>query len=97
MNITLSSSIEKRVEELVERGAYPSADAVVEEALGSFLDVEGEEDLQAVRARLATSEEEIDRGEFEEYDAADLQNLARDVHSRGQKRLAEPRTTGTKG
>lgn len=97
MNITLSPDVEKRVQEVVKRGAYPSADALVEDALGSFLDVEAEEDLQAVRQRLAVSEAEIDRGEFEEYDADRVQDLAKDIQRRGQKRLNEPRKTSSKG
>ena len=35
--MTLSPDIEKRLEELVERGEYPSADAMVNDTLGSFL------------------------------------------------------------
>ncbi|HMD99568.1 MAG TPA: hypothetical protein VKM93_19845 [Terriglobia bacterium] len=93
MNITLSPDVEKRIEELVQRGAYSSADAVVHEALGSFLDIESEEDWDAVRRRLATSEAEIDRGEFEEYDAERVHDLAKRVHARGKKRLAELRKT----
>ena len=97
MNIILSPDVEKRIGELVERGAYPSAEALVQEALGSFLDVESEEDLDALRRRLAASEAEVDRGEFEEYDSERIQELAKDVHARGRKRLAELRKTRPKG
>jgi len=88
MNITLSRDVEKRIEDLVQRGAYPSADALVHEALDSFLDIESEEDLEAVRRRITRSEGEIDRGEFEEYDAERTDDLARRVHARGQNKLA---------
>jgi Arc/MetJ-type ribon-helix-helix transcriptional regulator len=40
MDVTLSPDVEKRIQELVHRGAYPSADALVREALGAFLDIE---------------------------------------------------------
>jgi Arc/MetJ-type ribon-helix-helix transcriptional regulator len=89
MNITLSRELERRVQELVARGAYPSADALVQDALDSFLDVESQEDLESVRRRLAWAEAEIDRGEFVEYDAENIQALAKDVHVRGLKRLSE--------
>ena len=97
MNITLSPDVEKRIEELVQRGAYSSADALVREALGSFLDIESGEDLDAVRRRLATSEAEIDRGEVEEYDGEGVRELARRVHSRGKRRLAELRKASPNG
>jgi Arc/MetJ-type ribon-helix-helix transcriptional regulator len=89
MNVTLSGDLEKRVEELVSRGAYPSADALVQDAVGSFLDVEGEEDLESVRRRLAAAEAEIDRGEFVEYDAENIGELVGEVQARGQKKLAK--------
>ncbi|HXJ96788.1 MAG TPA: hypothetical protein VMT20_28435 [Terriglobia bacterium] len=97
MNITLSPEVERRVEELVERGAYPTADALVEDALGSFLDIENEEDLDAVRQRIAVAEAEIDRGEFEEYDAESIQRLVADVQKRGRSRLKELAQTRPKG
>ena len=97
MNVNVSGDVERRIEELVEGGAYPSADAVVLDALGSFLDVEREEDLEAVRRRLAIAEAEIDRGEFVEYDAGNVGELANDVHARGRKRLDELRKTKPKG
>ena len=97
MNITLSPDVEKRIEELVKRGAYPSAQALVQEALVSFLDVENEEDVDALRRRLAASEAEVDQGEFEEYDSESIQELAIDVHGRGRKRLAELRKASPNG
>ena len=91
MNITLSPDVEKRIQEFVERGDYPSADALVEEAVGSYLDFECEEDLESIRRRIEVSEEEINRGDFVEYDSGTIQDLARDVHARGKKQLSELR------
>ncbi len=48
MNVTLSPKLERRVRELIERGEYPSADALVEQALGSFLDSEEGENARVV-------------------------------------------------
>jgi Arc/MetJ-type ribon-helix-helix transcriptional regulator len=97
MNITLSPNTERRIGELVERGAYPNANALIEDALGSFLDIESQEDLDAIRQRLALAEAEINRGEFEEYDAENVQELATDVQLRGRKRLKELAETKPKG
>ena len=90
MNVTVSGDLEKRVEELVARGAYPSADALVQVALGSFLDVESEEDLESVRRRLAVAEAEIDRGEFAEYEAGNLKELESEIQARGRETLDLP-------
>jgi len=87
LNITLNPDIEKRIEELVERGVYPSADAVVNDALGSFLDFDSEEDLDHIRRRIAIAEAEIDRGEFVEYDVERVRDLGKDVHARGLERV----------
>jgi Arc/MetJ-type ribon-helix-helix transcriptional regulator len=46
MNVTLSAKLERRVRELIERGEYPSADALVEQALHSFLESEEGEDTR---------------------------------------------------
>jgi Arc/MetJ-type ribon-helix-helix transcriptional regulator len=48
MNVTLSPRLQKRIRELIERGEYRSADALVEQALDSFLDSEEAEDTRVV-------------------------------------------------
>ena len=93
MNITLSPGVEKRIQELVERGDYPNADALIREAVGAFLDVESGEDLETIRRRIEICESEINRGEFVEYDAENIRELAKDVHARGKRRLARRRKT----
>ena len=94
MNITVNPDIEKRIEELVERGEYPSADAVVNDALGSFLDFDSEEDLDHIRRRIAIAEAEIDRGEFVECEVESVHDLARDVHRRGLEKLKKLSRSG---
>ena len=94
MKITLAPEVEKRVQEALKRGEYPSADVLVQEALGSFLDIEDEEHVDAIRKRLALSEEEVARGEFTEYEAGTIQDLAKDIHERGLKSLGESQKTG---
>ena len=96
MNITLSPEVERRVEELVQRGTYPSANALVEDALGAFLDIEGQEDLDSLRQRLAVAEAEIDRGEFVEYGAENVQELVKDIQVRGLRRLKQLNATKSK-
>jgi putative addiction module CopG family antidote len=91
MTITLSPELEKLVLDKVNRGEYQSADAVIEEALQRLL--EEDANLNEIRERVETAEREIERGDFVEYDESNLNELARDVHQRGLKRLTvEPKT-----
>jgi Arc/MetJ-type ribon-helix-helix transcriptional regulator len=89
MNVKLKPSLEKRVATRVARGRYESAEALVEQAVEQL--IEGDEAEEACRAdiqrRVAAANDEIDRGDFVEYDASTIHKLARDVHERGLKRL----------
>ena len=89
MNVVLSPELEKLVREKVERGEYVSADALVLQAVKRLLEEEREEDgdLEETLARVDLAEAEIDGGEYVEYDEPTIQDLARDIHQRGMKRL----------
>src|ERR1700747_1741281 len=93
MTITLNPELEKAVRDKVERGEYESADALVAEAGRLLVVQESEEDAYGdeIRARIEAAEAEIDRGDYVEYDADKINELARDVHERGQKKLAAGR------
>ena len=88
MNVKLTPSLESRVASRVARGGYKSAEALVEQAVEQL--IEGDEIEESCRAdiqrRVAAADQEIDRGEFVEYDASTIHKLARDVHERGLKR-----------
>ena len=88
MTIILPPELERLVLEKVNRGEYESADALVEEALQRL--IEDDANRSEILERIEAAEGEIDRGEFVEYDESNVQDLARDVHERGLKRL----TTG---
>jgi Arc/MetJ-type ribon-helix-helix transcriptional regulator len=89
MHVALSQELEELVREKVQRGEYDSADALVSYAVRRLLEEEREEDgdLVAILARVDVAEAEIDRGEYVEYDEHTIQDLARDIHERGLKRL----------
>jgi len=93
MTIILSPDLERRVRELVDRGDYPSVEALVDQALSLFLDDEGEEeDIVELRAQIQAANEEIERGEYLDLDEAGIAELAKDVHRRGLARLAQHRS-----
>ena len=89
MNVKLKPSLERRVVARVERGGYKSAEALVYTAIEQLIDSdEAEEANRAdIQRRVAAADQQIDRGQFVEYDAASIHKLAKDVHERGLKRL----------
>ena len=100
MSITLTPELEQRVQEIVGRGAYDSANALVEEAVQRLIEQDNEEEacLNEIRARVEAREAELDRGEFVEFDESHICELARDVHERGLRKLAAERNkTNTLG
>ena len=96
MNVTLPPEFEKRVREKLERGDYDTADALVQEAVHRLIE-EDEVDLEGLRERLQRADAEIENGEGLEFDERTTKDLARNIHERGMKRLAELRTTGPRG
>jgi Arc/MetJ-type ribon-helix-helix transcriptional regulator len=91
MNVALSQELEELVREKVQRGEYDSADALVAQAVRRLLEEEREEDGEQdeILARVDVAEAEIDRGEYVEYDEHSIQDLARNIHERGLKRLGK--------
>jgi Arc/MetJ-type ribon-helix-helix transcriptional regulator len=89
MTVKLKPSLERRVAARVERGGYESAEALVEQAVEQL--IEGDEAEEACRAdilrRITAANGEIDRGDFVEYDASNIHELAKDIQERGLKRL----------
>ena len=96
MNVTLTPELERRVREKIERGDYDNADALLQEAVHRLIE-EDEVDIESVRERLRRADAEIDRGEGLELDEHTTKDLARDIHERGLKRLAESQKSGRRG
>lgn len=93
MNISLSPELEQLVSDKVKTGMYQTASEVVREGLGLLR--ERDHRLEALRREVRSGFEEIDRGEFTEYDESDIKQLAEDVNARGRKRLEEELNTGS--
>jgi len=96
MTVTLTPELEKLIREKIERGEYESADALVGQAVQRLLEEDTVRD--EIRLRIEAAEAEIDSGQYVEYDAGTIQELARNVHERGLKKLAVERDeTGSPG
>ena len=88
MDAPLTPRIEQLINERLQRGSYKSASEVIERAFDAL---EEREQAQAVRRDLDEADEQLDRGEFTEYDEAGIRDLAKQVKARGLARLAEER------
>ncbi len=86
MNVSLTPELEQLVAEKVNSGMYQTSSEVVREGLRLLK--ERDERLVALRRDIRTGLDEIDRGEYTEYEAGTVHKLAERVSTRGRKRLA---------
>ena len=91
MNVILGPELEQRVRQKVERGDYESADALVQEAVQRFLQEE-EQSREELQHAIQKGLDELERGEYTEYDEHTIGNLSKEVHERGMKKLASLQT-----
>jgi len=59
LTITLTPQVEHRIRDLIESGHYPDADAVLNDALGLLEETR----LAALRSKLQSGIDQLDRGE----------------------------------
>jgi Arc/MetJ-type ribon-helix-helix transcriptional regulator len=89
-NVAIGSDLKERITEKVKRGEYESAEDLVAEALERFL-AEEEEDVQELRTMLRHAEQQIERGEYTDYDEHTIGSLADNVKAAGRARLSADR------
>jgi Arc/MetJ-type ribon-helix-helix transcriptional regulator len=63
MNITLRPDIQERVNEKIQNGEYENADALVQQALDWFLDIDDDEELEDTTAAIEEARAQSERGE----------------------------------
>src|SRR5437660_2840589 len=91
MNVTLPPELKQFVSRKVESGQYPCESEVILEGL-RLLRERDELDrirLEALRKEIAIGIEQIERGEYTEYDEVSLKRLIEQVQARGRHKLAE--------
>jgi putative addiction module CopG family antidote len=98
MNISLAPELERVVQRKVRSGQYPTADALIHEAVQRLVEADEDEQEHApeIRRRIAAAERQIDRGDYTEYDETTLRSLPDEIRARGLKRLAAARTKRTR-
>jgi len=87
-NISLTLEQDAFVEKVVESGEYQNASEAVRDALRALQQRRREDDLKlrALRAQLQAGKEALDRGDFVELDAADLERYLTTAAVRSRKR-----------
>lgn len=87
MNVSLTPELERLINDKVETGSYQTASEVVREALR--LMKQRDEGLLQLRKEIRAGLDQVERGEYTEYDRKSTPRLAARVKARGRKRLAE--------
>lgn len=85
MSITLTPEAEAQVRELVDRGGYTDADAVLDEALRVLRE---RDQLARLRELIAVAEEQAARGQVREWTPDSLDRLKREAEE--DERLGRP-------
>jgi antitoxin ParD1/3/4 len=98
MNVSLTRELEHFVNQKVTSGLYHSASEVVREGLRLLKEKEDLKKLRLdeLRREIAIGVEQLDRGEYEEYDENGLKELVQEGQSEGRKRLAHKGKPGHK-
>ena len=86
LTLTLPDSIQRFIEDRVSEDGYPSASEYIRLLVEEDRKRRSDESEQ-LRAQIRVGLEELDRGEYEEYETAE--DLARDVKAEGRKWLGE--------
>lgn len=89
MNVSLTPELEQVVNEKVSSGLYPTANDVVREALRLL--IERDQRAESLRHDIRAGFDAVARGEYADYTANTIHELADRVKSRGRKRLAAER------
>lgn len=91
MNVSLTPELEQLVTQKVESGLYHSASEVIREGLRLLKEQDEIRELRLnqLRKDIACGAEQIERGQYTDYDVENLQPLIAEVKAEGRKRLAK--------
>lgn len=87
MNVSLTPELERLINDKVETGFYQTASEVVREALRLLK--QRDAGLLQLQKDIQAGLDQIERGEYTEYDHKSTPKLAARVKALGRKRLAE--------
>jgi antitoxin ParD1/3/4 len=91
MNVTLPPELEQFISRKIESGQYLCESEVILEGLRLLRDRDELDRirLEALRKEIAIGIEQIERGEYTEYDEVSLKEMFEQIKARGRQRLAE--------
>jgi antitoxin ParD1/3/4 len=90
MKMSLTRELEQLIDQKVKSGKYETASEVIREGLRLLKERDA---FEALRRDVRAGFEQIERGDYEQYDEHTTRNLAEDIKARGRQRLAEMRKT----
>jgi antitoxin ParD1/3/4 len=85
MNISLTPQLEKMVEKKVKSGMYHTASEVVREGLRLLK--ERDDEYERLKRDIQEGIDDIERGNYTEWDLDNIHLLSEDIKRRGMKRL----------
>jgi antitoxin ParD1/3/4 len=92
MGLSISPELQRLVEQQIASGKYRTSDEVLAEALRALSERDAE--IADLRRELQIGIDELDRGEFDEFDESNIQELAEGVKKRGRQMLEEATLKG---
>ncbi|SPF37736.1 conserved hypothetical protein [Candidatus Sulfopaludibacter sp. SbA4] len=63
MNISIRPDLQDRINQKIENGEYENADALVQQALDWFLDIDDEDEIEETHAAIKEARGQSERGE----------------------------------
>ena len=90
MNISLTSELDRYVNDKVQSGLYHSASEVIREGLRLLKERDGFTNARLVRLgqEIDLATKQIENGQYTEYAAGDLPGLIKAVNTKGRQRRA---------
>jgi antitoxin ParD1/3/4 len=92
VNVSLTPELERLINDKVETGMYQTASEVVREGLRLLKD----RDDRQLRADIRAGFEAVDRGEYTDYTASSIKNLAAEVKAAGRQHVASAKRSRTR-
>jgi antitoxin ParD1/3/4 len=87
MNVSLTPQLEALVNAKVKNGMYQTASEVIREGL-RLLKERDDKQQRRLREDVLAGLAQVKRGQYTEYDADNIGQLADDIKARGRRRLA---------
>lgn len=90
MNVKLTPEQEALVKQKIESGQYDAPEEVIDHAFGLLREEDAVHRLrfEELRAKIQVGIDQLERGEYETYDSASVQELLEGIKARTETRLA---------